>query len=336
MALPLLQRRYRSPERYVLPTPPKVIPFERVNPPLTLRLLEGEQNVYLESLRSQLTSATVEDLVSLNAHWFRHPTGMREAVAMLWLINTKLTVMGVAPAWRKIPAHIKVTPPPPMPFSDIAVRSLSDSTRRNLIRRWVDLEWLRSVLGSSHAPQRTMWKEAFSTDDEEAERAWARINAVQSNGGGKFGPETPYKVIYGLSVPKLTRFGLAGLIDRDAGELLTNARMRVHQRIRPKMEALSSRARRPLTKAEVEQRLVACEALEVAQGRPSDAATVFGWMTGTPITRQSMHAMRERIADQCKLSTRAWRAPVPRGRSSAASPPTGGGGFLRRGSFINH
>ena len=297
-----------------------------MNPPSTLRVLEGQRSAYLESLRSQLTAATVEDLVRLNAHWFLHPTGMPEAVAMLWLINTKLTVMGVAPAWRRIPAYIKVTPPPPLPFGDIALRMLGDSTRRSLIRRWVDLEWLRSVLGGSHVPRRPFWKGAFSTNDEEAERAWARINAVQSSGGGKFGPETPYKVIHGLSIPKLTRFGLAGLIDRDAGELLTNARKRVAERIRPKMMALATRAQHPLSTAEIEQRLIACEAIEVAQGSPSDAATIFGWMTGKKITRQSMHAMRERIADQCKLSTRAWRATVPRKRVDA-SPPTGVGVF---------
>lgn len=257
-------------------------------------------------MRHDVESATIAELRTMNVSTFYGPTGWANTVARLWLINTKLTALGIAPAWRDIPAFVRSNPPPPTPPGAVRVRPLGDSLRRSLLRRWIDLEWLRALLGPKHVPRFAKWGDAFSADQAKAERTWARINGVSSSGGGKFGAETPYKVVHGLDLAQRDLFGLVGLINRDAGELLKNARKRVERSIRPTMELLMARASRPLSRAEVERRLVGCEALEIAKGRPAEAATVFGWMTGEPITRQSMHAMRDKVAEQCGLRTRAW------------------------------
>lgn len=75
---------------------------------------------------------------------------------------------------------------------------------------------------------------------------------------------------------------------------------------RPALEELMTRGRYALTQEAVERRLLYCEAIELAQGRPTDAATYFGWMTGEKVSRQTMHEMRDKLREQCGFKTRAW------------------------------
>jgi hypothetical protein len=240
--------------------------------------------------------------------------GFTEAVGRTLLINEEFTRRGIAPAWRRIPEFVR-----PDGFARVSVktealgiRKLGDATKRNLLRRWIDLQWLRELLGPTHKATKVRWRDVFSADLVLALRAFAQVNAVLSTSGSTAEAETPYKVVAALNVPKLVRLGLTGLVDRDAGELRKNAQKRVRDKIKPKLEALMSRSTYALTQAEVDRRLLIAEAVELGVGMPSDSATVFCWMTGEVIARQSIFVARGKIAEQCGLSGRAWMAKKSR------------------------
>lgn len=116
-----------------------------------------------------------------------------------------------------------------------------------------------------------------------------------------------WRVIDALNVPKLHRRALTGLIDRDAGDRVTNAEKRVRERYRPALEALMKRTRYPLTQDQVDRRVQQCLAIDLADGSVTDAAKVLGWMTGEPVTRQSMHEAKRKIVAQCGFHTKVWR-----------------------------
>jgi hypothetical protein len=280
--------------------------FQTFNPCATVAELEQNDPATWLKHRQELADADLASLRRQNAHWFAEPTGMAKMVGMVWLINQEFTKRGVAPAWRAGPEFVKVKAPPPPAPAQTRPLLLGDTARRNLLRRWVDMEWLRRELGPAHFPRTARWAGAFSTDEATAIQAFLSVNAVTSKGGGKAGPLTPYKTLYQLDVPGLHRLALTGLVDRDAGELARNARKRVQDRYRPRLEALTVRDTYPLSDEEVGRRLLFCEAIELARGSPTDAARVFRWMTGEVVTRQSVHEMKNKIAAQCKLRGRAW------------------------------
>ena len=242
-----------------------------------------------------------------NAYWFSQPMAFELTAPTLWLINQELTSRGVAPQWRGVPRFVRkatLSPPPP---NSTSLKRLGDVATKNLMKRWVDLEWLRIKLGPLHVTKFKIWKDAFATDLDRAVPAFSRVNAILSHGGGKWGTRPAHTVVDRLNVPKIVRLGLTGLIDRDSGELVRNMEKRVTVRIRPRLEALLTRTAYPLTKEEIERRLLYCQAIELAAGSPTDGVTIFRWMTGESITRQSVHEMRCKISEQCKLATRAWR-----------------------------
>jgi len=175
------------------------------------------------------------------------------------------------------------------------------------MKRWIDLEWIRSALGTTHTTKKPTWSKAFAEDRDIAYAQMTLINATWLSGGAKIVTRKSYEVLRDLQVPKTLRLGLSGYIDKDAATLVNNMEKRLKTKIRPRMEALMVREAYPLTIDEVERRMLFAEALELAVGSPTDAAFIFRWMTGESISRQTMHEMRTKIASQCELTTRHWR-----------------------------
>lgn len=279
--------------------------YEQFNPPeLLSEWVRRTGGRYPELVKGYETPRLLER----NEFYFSASFDDAMTAPMLCLINTELNVRGIAPAWRRIPryaAHVGRSET--VSLGPARVRKLSARVKRNLMRRWVDLEWLRSELGSRHETHFRQWRDVFSEDPAKAAAAFGRVNRVQSHGGGRYGPLAPHRVLFSLSIPALHKIALTGLIDRDEGKRSQNVRQRVQDSFRPILESLMERPKHPLSREDVERRLVYCEAIELAQASPSDAARIVGWMTGSPVTRQTIVTMRSRIADQCGLTTKAWR-----------------------------
>lgn len=75
----------------------------------------------------------------------------------LWLINREFTRRGVAPQWRGVPRIVKAAPMPPANPQSVTPRRLGDVAQKNLMKRWIDLEWLRAALGVSHLTKKKSW-----------------------------------------------------------------------------------------------------------------------------------------------------------------------------------
>lgn len=269
---------------------------------------------------------TIDELRAANSYWFLQSMTFELTAPAIWVINTELTKRGVAPRWRGVPRFVKkALLSIPSPISKGPPR-LGDVGTKNLMKRWVDLEWLRIELGPSHVPRLKIWTNVFAADLDQAISIFKKVNVVWAHGGGKVGTKPAYKVVHGLNLPKVVRFGLTGLIDRDSGERVRNMEKKVAQRIHPSMDALMTRDVSPLTLDEVKRRLLYCEAIELAFGRPTDAAKIFLWMTGETVSRQTMHEMRKKIAEQCQLTSRAWK-PIKKKRSYHPLPSVKGGVF---------
>ncbi len=255
-----------------------------------------------------LEALTLIELREKNAHWFSQSIAFELTKPMLWLVNIELTRRGIAPQWRGVPRFVRVARVPPTSPLSAGPRRLGEVAQKNLMKRWIDLDWLRRVLGVSHVTKQKSWQDVFSADDDRAYRAFAKVNLINSHSTERIGPaNSAYEVMYKLDVPDLLRLGLTGLMNRDAGELVHNAGKRLKRTVRPRLEGLMARPAYPLTAEGVERRMIYAEAIELAVGSPTDAVTVYGWMTGDSVTRQSMHEMKTKLAEQCKLTTRAWR-----------------------------
>ncbi len=286
--------------------------FQKFNPVEALQRQDVAKIPRWVELSQSRATKSLEELRLENAHWFAQPMAFELTAPTLWLINTELTRRGVAPQWRGVPRFVQRAPPPPADPRSKAPRRIGDVGQKNLMKRWIDLEWLRVVLGSAHVTKKKGWQDVFAEDLKRAVVAFSKVNAMQSHGGGKYGTQPAHEVMLVLSIPKFHRLGLTGLIDRDAGELVRNMEKRVRTRLRPRLELLMERPAFALTSAEVERRIMYCEAIELAVGSPTAAATLFRWMTGEAVTRQTMQEMRCKIAEQCGLTTRAWRAIRPK------------------------
>lgn len=282
--------------------------FQVFNPHEQLRLQEEKRNLRWLELSEGFELRSVEELRELNSYWFKEAMGFELAVPMLWLVNREFTRRGVAPMWRGVPRFVQDATSPPVNPIGKEPRRLGEVARKNLMKRWIDLEWLRFQLGESHVTKHRSWQVAFDSDLELAIPGFLKVNAVWSHGGGKMGTKPAHQVVEKLSVPKLYLLGLTGLINRDAGELVRNMEKRLELKYRPLLEAQMDRPRYPLTEFEVERRLLYCQAIDLAVGSPTDATTIFQWMTGASVTRQTMHEMKIKIANQCNLTTRAWRS----------------------------
>ncbi|NVO06676.1 MAG: hypothetical protein HXX19_12435 [Rhodoferax sp.] len=284
--------------------------FQTFNPHADVKHQSENGHPRWLEISKSLDEKSLEQLRELNARWFDGVMGFEQTAPMLWLVNQEFTRRGVAPMWRGVPRFVRVAyAAPANPMSNVP-RRLGEIAKKNLMKRWVDLEWLRVQLGSSHVSKFRGWQDAFADDIEIAVLAFTKVNAIWSHGGGKLGTKPAHDVVDRLSVPKIHRLGLTGLIDRDAGELVRNMEKRLRATYRPLLEAQIDRPIFPLTKADVERRLLYCQAIDLAVGSPTNAAKIFQWMTGESVSKQTMHEMRCKIADQCDLKTRAWRSPA--------------------------
>lgn len=284
--------------------------FRVFNPHDQLKLQTEARHPRWLELSEGIGLKSLDELRGLNAYWFREAMAFDLTAPMLWQINREITRRGVAPMWRGVPRFVQdAIAPPPNPMSK-GPRSLGEVARKNLMKRWIDMEWLRTVLGPSHVTKHKSWQIAFDSDFELAIPGFCKVNAVWSHGGGKVGTRPAHEVVDRLSVPKLHLLGLTGLINRDAGELVGSMEERLKTKYRPLLEAQMDRSTYPITKAECDRRLLYCQAIDLAVGRPTDAVRIFQWMSGMSVTRQSMHEMKSKIAVQCKLTTRAWRPPA--------------------------
>lgn len=290
--------------------------FEQFNPIAKLADLQGVQPAWVSEARVGVETATVEELREMNCHWFNEDFGMKETVAMLWLVNLRLTRLGIAPAWRRGPPHTDLNARVPNPVRPGGMQMLGSLRKKALMRRCIDLEWLRAVLGPEHRHNHRVWRHAFAADPQVAETAWGRINQVGSTGGSSFGVEGAYMVVTRLKVPILHRVALTGLIDKNTAKRRATAQQRLRDDVGPRLEGLMCRARHPLTPTQFEHRMRVSEAIELGQGVPAASAMIFKWITGRSITSQSIQVMREKIADQCQLTRMYWR----RKRAAPASP----------------
>lgn len=261
-------------------------------------------------LKGGWAAMTLDQLRDRNSYWFAQPIAFELSAPCLWTLNMEFTRRGVAPMWRGVPRFIKPSKlSPAMPGA--SGRRIGDAATKNVMKRWIDMEWLRAQLGSGHKTKYRLWQGAFSEDLDEAIAAFKKVNVVWSHSAsgseGKAGTKPAHDVVDRLSIPRLHRLGLTGLIDRDSGEKVRNMERRLKKKIGPLLAALKQRPTLPLTDDEVERRLLYCQAIELAVGSPTTAALIFKWMTGEVVTRQTMHEMRAKIAEQCGLKTRAWR-----------------------------
>lgn len=280
--------------------------FEQLNPIARLADLQNTKPAWVSEARESVETATVDELREMNCHWFSQHFGMKETVAMLWLVNLRLTGLGIAPAWRRGPPHIDLNARMPNPALPGGMQMLGNLRKKALMRRWIDLEWLRAVLGPEHHHNHRVWRHAFAADPQVAETAWGRINQVCSTGGSSFGVEGAYMVVTRLKVPMLHRVALTGLIDKNTAKRRATAQQRLRDDVGPRLEGLMCRARHPLTPTQFEHRMRVSEAIELGQGVPAASALIFKWITGCSITPQSIQVMREKIADQCQLTRMYW------------------------------
>ncbi|MDP3699316.1 MAG: hypothetical protein Q8R72_00255 [Hylemonella sp.] len=293
--------------------------FQIFNPYQAFRVQNSKMQPRWRELSEGWPAMDLDQLRGQNAHWFKQPMAFELTAPALWAINQEFTRRGVAPMWRGVSPFAKIAPLPPANMASVGPRKIGEEATRTLMKRWIDLEWLRALLGDTHTVRKTAWRGVFNSNIEIAVTGFLRVNSIQSHGsaegggssfgGVKYGFESAYKVLYFLDIPVLAQMGLTGLISRDAGSLVRNAQKRVKVRIRPRLEELMKRPKFPLTRDEVEGRLTYCEAIELAVGSPTAAVTVYKWITGSTVTKQSMSEMKRKIADQCGLITRAWVGP---------------------------
>ena len=285
----------------------KAMVYQSFNPHEQVKIQTVKMHPRWLEISQGLDTKSLDDLKKLNAHWFGEVMGFEFTVPMLWQINRELSSRGIAPGWRGIPRFVNPAPLTPENPLSRGVNRLGEVAKKNLMKRWIDLEWMWCQLRPSHVTKLKLWQGAFAEDFDRAVVAFAKVNVIWSHGGGKMGSKPAHQVIDGLSVPKMIRLGLTGLINRDSGERVRNMQKRLKTRIRPLLEAEMNRPAYPLTAVEVERRLLYCQAIELAVGSPTDAAVIFRWITGESVTRQSMHEMKSKIAAQCKLTTKAWK-----------------------------
>jgi hypothetical protein len=262
-------------------------------------------------LRQDLQQMSVDELRGQNARWHSNLMTFDAAVAHAWVIHEEFTSRGIAPAWRGVswtgsPSY-SIPQAPLQAHGPGALRRIGAKARHGLLMRWIDLAWLRQLLGPSHVAKLAGWREAFTGSDKEAHRAFLQIFRLRSVNSGQVAATPSHVILDLLAIPDLHRRGLLGLIDKDSAALRRNAEKRVEEKVKPKLLKLKTRETHPLTEAQVQARLLSAHALELAAGVPGPAATVYEWMTGCSITPQSMFDARKKIAAQCGLTQRAWR-----------------------------
>jgi hypothetical protein len=278
--------------------------YESVNPIQSLRAWQAEmtaaQAQQLEAAKAAFFVAPADELCERAARLLAEPLSphLPRTIALIWLINQELTRRGIGPRWRGLPQYVDEAPPPPVPAAALApdaCRPISIATRRRRMLRWIDLDWLATALGPQHVPVHARWRDVFAMglDEATAERI---ANSLQP----------PHKLSAMLGVKEPHSFTLTGLMTRDAAERLRTVQQRGAARVRAKLDAQRIQARRPLTAEQHAARLRWVQAIELADGSATQAARLYGWMTGNTTTRQTAHEMRQKLAKQLGLRTAAW------------------------------
>ena len=272
--------------------------YTEFNPAKCLRTLDGRK---VSKLSEKLRTVTVHELREQNARQFvTHPTDT--VIAGLWAINLEFTRRGIAPRWRGIekfnPSAVPHDRPAHLPDSVPSVRR--PAMQQKLLLRWADLQWLHQELGPSHYPLNLSWRILFADHIEEAKREELFARVAESE-------DKPHRIAFGLSVPEPHTLTLKGFAALKAGDRCKAARKRVRDVIQPRLEATAKRASYTPTTEAIASRLVYAEALELAQGKPTEAARFVRWISGERVTTQAAHRMRDRMAADLKLKGRAWR-----------------------------
>ncbi len=256
-----------------------------------------------------MAAASKADLLAaLNARWIASHLAADHWISLVWLVNTEFTKLGIGPRWRGLPRWQKTKPPRLSGILTGTTRAyyLDHGTQLNNLMRWVDLEWLRAVLGPHHVTKGYEYTNATHENLSLAQAAWSRLNRIAKTSSADAGASAPHRVLDGLKVPKLTRVSLTGLIDKDTANRVTVAMRRIESEIEPKLNVWAKGRPSGLAEDEVAHRLRVAEAIELAQGSPKDAADVLRWMTGRSVTRQAVNTMRLKMASQLGLTRQYW------------------------------
>ena len=268
------------------------------NPANCLRNLAGQK---VAKLTEKLRAVAVQELRKQNARQFAtHPTDA--VIAGLWAINLEFTRRGIAPRWRGIekfnPSAVPHERPVHLPASVPGVHH--PALQQKLLLRWADLQWLHRELGPSHFPVNIAWRQLFVDHIDEATREGLFARIAESE-------DKPHRIGFSLSVPDPHTLTLRGFAVRKAGDRCKAARKRVRDLIQPRLEAFAQRPHYKPTGDAIVSRLVYAEALELAQGRPTETALFVRWISGEQVTTQAAHRMRDKMAADLKLKGRAWR-----------------------------
>ena len=284
--------------------------FETLNPMRLLREWEGgmgeAQRQQLKAAQAAFFDAPVARLCDLSAQYLAEPLSSHnpKPIVMCWLINRELTRRGLAPRWRGLPQHVADEPAPNIPETALppgAPRPISFASRRRALLRWIDLEWLCVIMGPRHAPTVKRLRHLFEG---------GRLDGFMGEGIAEQianAKDRPYQVCLGLGVQAPQSFGLSALKPQDAARRVRAVEERVRLKIAPKLDEHRQSAQWPPTPEQCADRLRWVRAIELAQGSPAEAATLYGWMTGTPAPRQAAHKMKRKLADQLDLRGAAWR-----------------------------
>jgi len=275
-------------------------PSETINPASTLRELRDqmtlEQRAKLEAAQAAFSLLSVDQLRSQNSELFKEPLSphVPRPIALLWLINLELTKRGIGPRWRGAPAYIAPEAAPALPPLALVTgqpRPMSYADRGRAMLRWIDLEWLCCQLGPDHTPEQGSWRDIFK---------WGLSEGVATQIAHS--PSNPHRLTERLGVSDMDCFALRGLFTQGCAKRLKTLNSK---RLKSARGALLRDA--DLTPDQRTRRLLWIEAIELADGSPTDAARYFGWMTGTRPSRQSAAEMRKKLASQLGFRTGCWR-----------------------------
>lgn len=285
-------------------------PLEAINPVRILRDWEGQMD---EAKRQELKAAQaafflapIERLCTHSTRYLAEPLSPHnpKPIALVWVINRELTRRGLAPRWRGLPRHVADEPAPTVPAIALPPGSpqpISVAARRRALLRWIDLEWLCAILGHRHAPALKRHRHLFGPGGLDSLLGEKAAELIANSG------DEPYKVCAGLDLRTPELFGLSALQPKEAAQRSRAASERARLKIAAKLDDYCERSKWPPTVEQRADRLRWIEAIELARGSPTDAAALYGWMTGTVVTRQAAANMRSKLAGQLDLRSAAWR-----------------------------
>lgn len=275
-------------------------PSEIVNPVQTLRdwraAMAPERRADPEAAQAAFSLLTLSELRSMNDRLIWQPISHNtpETIVQLWLANQELTRRGVAPRWRRLPTYIAPEAAPNIPDALLKPgepRPLSHACRKRALLRWIDLEWLSHELGHTHRVDHAHWRGVFRWGLDE------KIAAKIANS-----PLKPSRLNAYIDIPAPHRYVLTGLLAQDSAKRIRNIKEKRLDRAQWMLDA------RPLlTDTQRGSRVAWVQAIELAEGSPTVAATVYGWITGETVTKQSAAEMRNKLAQQLGFVTAIWR-----------------------------